>query len=114
MGHLILTPDPQGRSRGPRGTPRGQGHTKFYSPNQQMLQIDVVTYALVMTKMCSASSPNPWPLEALAGPKGPGAVTPKVNQMKKCYINFIAYASVITKMHLGCPPPPAPRGFTPR
>ena len=34
-------------------------HSEYFSPNQQMLQIDVVTYASVMTKMCSASSRDP-------------------------------------------------------
>ena len=70
MGYLIFTQDPRGAQGGPRGIPRGQGHSKMFSPNQQMLQIDVVTYASVMTKMCSASSPDP--LGALGGPKGPG------------------------------------------
>ncbi len=71
MGHLILTPDPQGHSRGPQGTPRGQGHTEIFSPNQQILQIDVVTYATVMSKMCSASSPDP-PGALRGAKKGPG------------------------------------------
>ena len=83
MGHLILTPDPQGCSRSPRGTPMGQDNTKFFSPDQQMLLIDVVTYASVMTKMCSASSRDP--PGALGGPKRARGVTPKVGQMKKCY-----------------------------
>ena len=58
-------------------------HKIFFSPNQQMLLIDVVTYASVMTKMCSASSRDP--LGALGGPKRARGVTPKVGQMKKCY-----------------------------
>ena len=58
-------------------------HKNFFSPNQQMLLIDVVTYASVMTKMCSASSRDP--PGALGGPKRARGVTPKVSQMKKCY-----------------------------
>ena len=70
MGYLIFTQDPLGAQGGPRGIPRGQGHSKMFSPNQQMLLIDVVTYASVMTKMCSASSCEPPGLSG--GPKGPG------------------------------------------
>ncbi len=80
MGHIILTLDPQGYSRGPRGTPRGQGHTKIFSPSQQMLLIDDVTYASVMTKMCSASSPDS-PGGTQRGPKGPRGVAPKVGPL---------------------------------
>ena len=83
MGHIFLTPGSQGYSRSPRGTPREQGHSKMFSPNQQMLLIDVVTNASVMTKMCSASSPDP--TGALRGPKRARGVTPKVDQIKKCY-----------------------------
>ena len=83
MGYLIFTQDPRGAQGGPRGIPRGQGHSKMFSPNQQMLLIDVVTYASVMTKMCLASSRDPRGLSV--GPKGLGGVTPKVSQMKKCY-----------------------------
>ena len=31
MGYLILTPDPQGHSRSPRGTPRGKVTPKFFA-----------------------------------------------------------------------------------
>ena len=105
MGHLILIPDPQGCSRSPGGTPRGQGHSKMFSPNQQMLLIDVVTYASVMTKMCSASSRDP--PGALGGPKrAQGGHTKSRSNEKMLLINFVAYASVMTKMHFGV----APRG----
>ena len=81
MGYLIFTQDPRGAQGGPRGIPRGQGHSKMFSPNQQMLLIDVVTYASVMTKMCSASSPDP-PGGTQGGAKGHGR---GAHQMKKCY-----------------------------
>ena len=99
MGYLILTPDPQGHSRSPRGTPRGQGHTKFFSPNQQMLLIDIVTHASVMTKMCSASSPAP--RGALGGAqKGSGGHTMFSPNQQMLLIDVVTYASVMTKMCL--------------
>ena len=102
MGYLIFTPDPQGAQGAPRGIPRGQGHSKIFLPNQQMLLIDVVTYASVMTKMCSASSRDP--PGALGGPKrAQGGHTKSRSNEKMLLINFVAYASVMTKMHLGSP-----------
>ena len=72
----------------------------FFSPNQQMLLIDVVTYASVMTKMCSASSRDP--PGALGGPKrAQGGHTKSRSNEKMLLINFVAYASVMTKMNLG-------------
>ena len=68
-----------------------------------MLLIDVVTYASVMTKMCSASSRDP--PGALGGPKrARGGHTKSRSNEKMLLINFVAYVSVMTKMHLGCPP----------
>ena len=67
-------------------------HKIFFSPNQQMLLIDVVTYASVMTKMCSASSLDPPPPGALGGGGGKGArageFTAKVGKMKKKLTKF--------------------------
>ena len=72
----------------------------MFSPNQQMLLIDVVTYASVMTKLCLASSSDP--LGALGGPKRPGGghIKSRSNE-KMLLINFVAYASVMMKIHLG-------------
>ena len=67
-----------------------------------MLLIDVVTYASVMTKMCSASSRDP--PGALGGPKrARGGHTKSRSNEKMLLINFVAYASVMTKMHFGLP-----------
>ena len=58
MGYLIFTPDPRGAQRGPRSAPIGQGQNKTLS-DQKLVLTKAVTYASVMTKMCSASSPDP-------------------------------------------------------
>ena len=66
------------------GPPGGKITPNIFSPNQQILQIDVVTCASAVTEMCLPSSPDH--LGALEGGGGQSArgVTPKVGQMKKC------------------------------
>ena len=49
----------------------------------------------------------PWPPGGSRGAqKGPGGHTKSQSNEKMLLINFVAYASVMTKMHLGWPPSP--------
>ena len=71
-------------------------HKNFFSPNQQMLLIDVVTYASVMTKMCSASSRDP--PGALGGPKrARGGHAKSWSNEKMLITKVVTYASVMKK-----------------
>ena len=49
------------------------------------------------------------PLGLSGGQKGPGGHTKSRSNEKMLLINFVAYASVMTKMHLGWPPQVWPR-----
>ena len=107
MGYLIFTPDPRGAQGGPRGIPRGQGHYKMFSPNQQMLLIKVVTYASVMTKMHSGSSLDlPGPSGTRGCPRGHS----KSWSNEKMLLKKLSgkYASMMKKNHLL-----HPHGLTP-
>ena len=101
MGHLILTPGPQGCSRSPRGTPRGQGHTIFFNKSTNVTNR--------CCHICFSDDKNVFgiitrpPGGTRGGQKGPGGHTKSPSNEKMLLMNFVAYASVMTKMHLGSP-----------
>ena len=122
MGHLILTLDPQGCSRSPRGTPRGQGHTIFFTKSTNVTNrcchICIINDKNVFDVITRPPQPT-GPLRRTQ--KGPGGHTKSQSNEKMLLLNFVAHASVMTKTHLGSPLPPyggnlgtqgASRGYT--